>query len=68
MTRVQRYCKDLANQGIECTPDEVRGLVKVAKKIKELSFFPKNELMGIFDLKNRQHKAIFDMIMKLKKD
>lgn len=68
MTKVQKYCKELADQGIECTPDEVRGLVKVAKKIKEMTFLPKNELMGIFDLKNKQQRTIFDLIMKLKKD
>lgn len=66
VTKIQRYRRELAEQGIECTIDEVRKLAKVAKKIKEMALLPVNELTGIFDLKDKKQRTMFDVIMKLK--
>lgn len=66
MTKIQRYRRELAEQGIECTIDEVRKLVKVAKGLKEMCDLSTGELIKIFDLKDKNQKSIFDVIIKLK--
>ena len=66
MTKIQRYRRDLAEQGIECTIDEVRELVKVAKRLKEMCCLSTHELVGLFDLSDKKQKTMFDVIIKLK--
>jgi hypothetical protein len=66
VTKTQHYRKELAEQGIECTIDEVRKLVKVAKRIREMTLFSVKELMGIFDLKDEKQRTMFEVIINLK--
>ena len=67
MNKVQGLCYEMAQQGIECTPDEIKILIKISKRLKNLSLVPKNELMGILDLKDPIQKSVFDMVMKFMK-
>ena len=67
MNKVQGLCYEMAQQGIECTPDEIKILIKISKRLKNLSLVPKNELKGILDLKDPIQKSVFDMVMKFMK-
>ena len=64
--KVQGLCYEMAQQGIECTPKEIKVLIKIAKRLKSLAMVPKNELKGILDLKDPKQKAVFDTVMKFK--
>jgi len=67
VNKVQGLCYEMAQQGIECTPDEIKILIKISKRLKNLSLVPKNELKGILDLKDPIQKSVFDMVMKFMK-
>ena len=67
MNKVQGLCYEMAQQGIECTPVDIKILIKISKRLKNLSLVPKNELKGILDLKDPIQKSVFDMVMKFMK-
>lgn len=67
MNKIQILRNNLAsNHGIECTPDEVKLLYKMAKKLKRMSHMTEEELKKIFNEKDSKHLAIFSVIKKMK--
>lgn len=67
MTKLQMMRHRMAQKGIECTPDEVRGLVGVARHLRELSKLSKDELLAIFDLKDRKQRAVYNAVLSFQK-
>lgn len=67
MTKVQKLRYQLAELGIECTIEEVEGLIKIAAELTELSKVSSDELKQVLDLKDPKQKAVFDAVQKIKK-
>lgn len=67
MTRVQKLRYQLAELGIECTIEEVEGLIEIAAELTELSKVSQEELKKILDLKDPKQRAVFEAVQKIKK-
>lgn len=66
MNQIQKLRNELAENGIEFTPEEVSILYEIASELKELSQFPMTELKQIFDPKDKNHRFILKQIKKIK--
>lgn len=66
MNKIQKLRLELAEKRIECTPSEVKDLMKICKKIRSLSRLSKKDLKTVLDLNNPQHKIIYQIAMRFK--
>ena len=66
MNEIQKLRNELAENGIEFTPEEVRILYEIAVELKELSQFPMKQLKQMFNLKDKSHRFIIKEIQKIK--
>ena len=67
MNQIQALRHQMANNhGVECTPEEVEGLYKIAEELKDLSCLTNKELKQIFDLKDSSQLAMFAAVQKIK--
>jgi len=66
MNEIQKLRNELAENGIEFTPEEVSILYEIAVELKELSQFSMKQLKQMFNPKDKSHRFIIKEIQKIK--
>lgn len=68
MNKIQKLRLELAEKRIECTPSEVKDLMKICKEIRKFSKVSNcRYLRSLLDLNDPKHQIIYDLVMRFKK-